>query len=358
MKLARVLPFLAALVALWTPVRVAAQSGSAATFLRSDTSTAGNWHGAYGADGYAVAEDSQNLPGYAVFSLQNQQDYTWQASTADSRALQTGSGLGRIAAAWYNSSSFTLNVNLADGNTHQVALYAIDWDNQGRSETVQILDATTAAVLDTEALSNFANGTYLVWNITGNVTIAVTQNGGANAVLSGIFFGGSSTITAAAHFVNSDLTTQGNWHGTYGADGYSLANNTQSIPAYASFAPQNQSNYTWASSLTDPRALQTGNGLGRIAATWYASSDFDLDVNLTDGNTHQISLYAVDWDALGRSEVIQVLDAATGAVLDTENLSAFANGEYLAWNISGHVKINVIQTAGANAVVSGVFFAP
>lgn len=356
MKGARVLPFLAVLVALWTPARVAAQSGSAATFLRSDTTTQGNWHAAYGADGYSVAEDSQNLPGYALFSLQYQQDYTWQASTADPRALQTGSGLGRIAAAWYNPSSFALNVNLADGNTHQVALYAIDWDNQGRSETVQILDATTSAVLDTETLSNFGNGTYLIWNITGNVTITITQSSGANAVLSGIFFGGSSTINSAAHFVSSDVTTQGNWHGTYGADGYSLANNTQSVPAYASFAPQNQSNYTWASSSTDPRALQTGNGLGRIAATWYAASDFDLDVNFTDGNTHQISLYAVDWDSEGRSEVVQVLDAATGAVLDTESLSAFTNGEYLVWNISGHVKINVIQTAGASSVMSGVFF--
>jgi IPT/TIG domain len=356
MRLARVFPFLAALVALWTPARVAAQSGSVATFLRSDTTTAGNWHGAYGADGYSVAEDAQNLPGYALFSLQNQQDYTWQASTADRRALQTGSGLERIAAAWYSPSSFGLNVNLADGNTHQVALYAIDWDNQGRSETVQIIDATTSAILDTETLSNFSNGTYLVWNITGNVIITVTQNSGANAVLSGIFFGGSSTITAAAHFVSSDVTTQGNWQGAYGAEGYSLANDTQSVPAYASFAPQNQSNYTWASSSADTRALQTGNGLGRIAATWYSSSDFDLDVNLTDANTHQVSLYAVDWDLLGRFEVIQILDAATDAVLDTENLSTFTNGEYLVWNISGHVKINVIQTAGANAVVSGVFF--
>jgi IPT/TIG domain/Glucodextranase, domain B/Bacterial Ig-like domain (group 2) len=356
MKLARVFPFLAVLFALCNPVRLAAQSGSAATFLRSDTATQGNWHGAYGSDGYSVAEDSQNLPGYAVFSLQNQQDYTWQGTTADSRALQTGSGLGRIAAGWYNASSFSLDVNLADGNTHQIALYAVDWDNQQRSETVQVLDAATATVLDTRTLSNFANGIYLVWTVNGHVTITITQNSGVNAVLSGIFFGGSSAITSAAHFVSSDATTQGNWHGAYGADGYSLANNAQSVPAYASFAPQNQSNYMWASSSTDPRALQTGNGLGRIAATWYSSSEFDLDVNVTDGNTHQVSLYAVDWDLSGRSEAVQVLDAATEAVLDTETLSAFTNGEYLVWNISGHVKINVIQTAGVNAVVSGIFF--
>jgi len=43
-------------------------------------------------------------------------------------------------------------------------------------------------------------------------------------------------------------------------------------------------------------------------------------------------------------------------VLDTRTLSGFKNGIYLAWGISGHVKINIIHTGGANAVVSGVFF--
>lgn len=356
MKLKIVVPMLGLLLFLLAPNRAAAQNPNAATFLRSDTSTQGNWHGAYGADGYSVAEDSQNIPGYAVFAVQNQQDYTWDSSTADPRALQTGSGLGRIAATWYNSSTFSFDVNLADGNPHQVAVYAIDWDSQGRSETIQVLDATTQAVLDTRSLSSFTGGVYLVWTITGHVTISISQNGGPNAVVSGVFFGGSSTITSAATFLRSDTTTQGNWHGAYGADGYSLANDRQSIPAYASLAPQNQSNWTWASSTTDPRALQTVSGLGRMAATWYAASDFDFDVNLTDGNTHQVSLYVVDWDIQGRSEVIQVLDGATEAVLDTETVSVFTNGEYLVWNISGHVKINVIQSAGPNAVVSGVFF--
>jgi subtilase family serine protease len=199
-------------------------------------------------------------------------------------------------------------------------------------------------------------------NVAPNATspqvnqVSVSGGGSGNAVASD-----STTIIvpippAVANFVAADTNTQGSWHGVYGADGYSVANDSQSLPSYATLGMQNQFSYTWASSTTDPRALQTGSGTGRIASTWYYSGTFSFDVNLTDGNLHQIALYAVDWDASGRSETIQVVDANSNAVLDTRTVSSFSNGEYLVWNISGHVKINVIWTGGVNAVVSGVFF--
>ena len=42
-------------------------------------------------------------------------------------------------------------------------------------------------------------------------------------------------------------------------------------------------------------------------------------------------------------------------VLNTQSISSFGGGTYLVWTVSGHVKINVTMTAGANAVISGVF---
>src|SRR5712664_278151 len=186
--------------------------------------------------------------------------------------------------------------------------------------------------------------------------VSVSGGGSGNAVATDSTMIAVVIPGAAANFVAADTSTQGSWHGVYGADGYSVANESQSIPNYASFAVQNQGNYIWASSTSDPRALQTGSGTGRIAAIWYRSGTFNFDVNLTDGNPHQFALYALDWDANGRSETIQVVDANTNAVLDTRTLSSFSNGVYLVWSISGHVKINVIWTGGANGVVSGVFF--
>ena len=37
-------------------------------------------------------------------------------------------GNGDIAATWYSSTSFAINIDLTDGQTHQVALYATDLD--------------------------------------------------------------------------------------------------------------------------------------------------------------------------------------------------------------------------------------
>jgi hypothetical protein len=98
----------------------------------------------------------------------------------------------------------------------------------------------------------------------------------------------------------------------------------------------------------------------RIAGTWYTNgvSSFTIDVNLTDGNSHQVALYALDWDSSSRAETIKVLDAGTGAVLDTRVLGAGSvhNGEYLVWNIKGHVEFEVDYNGGYNAVISGIFF--
>jgi hypothetical protein len=301
--------------------------------------------------------------------------------------------------------------------------------------------------LNTQTISGFTNGIYLVWAISGHVTITVTMNAGGNAVVSGVFFGapqqtaplftspaaatftegapGSFTVTASgspaptlgvvhhlpsgitfnsstgvlsgtpaagtsgtygitfvadngvgpevyqdfaltiappvagplASFQGFDTTTQGSWQGKYGADGYSIANGPLSLPSYdPGFALQNQSNYIWASNTGDLRALQ--NGSGRIAATWFSLTTFSYDVNLTDAASHQIALYALDWDNYlgGRAETVQILDANTGSVLDTRSISAFTNGIYLIWNISGHVQITVTMNKGGNAVISGVFF--
>jgi len=415
-----------------------------------NTTTEGKWQGVYGGDGYSLAQSSQNLPSYATFSVQNQTNYTWNPSTSDPRALAIPGGTGGIAATWYSLSMFNLDVNITDGHSHQVALYAVDWDGIGRAETIQIVDAVTNAVLDSESISNFSNGVYLVWNMSGHVKINVTETSG-NAVISGVFFGGSSgtesvsvspssanlgaggtqqftatihngtnqavtwtisavsptngatgsfsgttaglytapatltgaeTVTVKATLADGtsgtatvnlstgttgggtsaifvpppDTTTGGSWEGVYGSDGTALAGVTpQNVPSYATFAVQNAANYTWASTTTDPRAPQTGIGTGRIASVWY-SNGFSLDVNFTDGGTHQFALYAVDWDSGGRTETIQVVDAATNNQLDVETLSNFTNGVYLVWNISGHVKINVTAVTGSNALVNGVFF--
>ena len=241
--------------------------------MKDDTITQGNWPSAYGSDGYSLAGSAQSLPAYATFTQANTQIYTWSANPTGAQALPVP-GAGKIAAAWYNISSFTLNVNFSDTNAHVVALYAMDYDTKGRAETIQIVDAATNNVLDSQALANFSNGAYLVWTITGQVKINVTATAGPNAVISGIFFGSSGTtitsgsnsggsssncpptVSNAVSFLGTDTTTQGAWKGvgnfnappasstlTYGKDGNILPDTEgcdtacNPFPSYVAFGP-------------------------------------------------------------------------------------------------------------------------
>ena len=173
--------------------------GSTATFVKTDRTTQGTWMGTYGADGYNVVGATTNnpkYPSYATVTATGYSTYIWSANTTDVRGLQNPSGSGRIAAAWYSSTSFTVDVNLTDGNSHTIALYAADWDNHGRKEQIQITNASTGAVLDTETLSSFVNGAYEVWTVSGHVKITISTISGGNALLNGLFFGPASSIPA------------------------------------------------------------------------------------------------------------------------------------------------------------------
>ena len=128
--------------------------------------------------------------------------------------------------------------------------------------------------------------------------------------------------------------------------------------AEAAVTPVGNSDYVWAGSTADPRGLQKPAAAGdRIAAIWYSTSSFTVDVNLS-GGTHQVALYLLDWDSNGRSERIDVLDAASGKVLDSQTASGFVGGEYLVWTLGGHVLVRLTNLAGNNAVLSGLFFDP
>jgi len=333
-------------------------SGPSAAFVGIDSSTQGSWSTVYGADGYNVVNDLATYPAYAVVAPSGQGSYTWLTSTSDVRALQKASNpADRLAATWYGST-FSIDLNLTDGNTHQVGFYVVDWDSTSRTETLEVHDAATNALLDSRIVSGFHDGRYVIWNLRGHVTVRVVSNAGVNAVVSGLFFGGSApppNPTASAAFVGTDAATQGSWKGVYGSDGYNVVNDAISYPAYAQVAPAGQSSYTWAATTTDVRALQKANTADRLAATWYGLT-FTIDLNLVDGLTHRVALYVVDWDSTSRIQIIEVRDSVTNALLDTRTVSGFHDGQYLAWNIRGHVTVRVVNTAGVNAVLSGLFF--
>lgn len=431
-----------------------------ASFVGTDTATQGNWVGHYGIDGQDIAGSVNNPPGYATISLPTASTYVWTTGSDPRFLKEPAPSTTSIASAFYGNW-FTVNVNATDSNLHQLALYLLDEDTNARSETITIADAQSGRVLDTRSFSNFHNGVWGVWNVQGDVLIEVQNTGPSNAVIAGIFLGGTTapaindptvtlgavpasislitpltatatatapatidsvqyfangeaisgllttapysfswptttlpngsyaltavatdsdgrtttsavtnttinnTLTTQLTFVGTDTTTEGSWKGHYGAQGDAIFGDSFVLPGFALATFNGASTYIWTNATSATQALQELNGTGRIASAWDSPLSFTIDVNITDGNAHSVSLYLLDYDNEGRNETITVTDANVNnpnpitnppATLDTRTLTNFQLGEYVTYNITGHVLITVTKNTGGSAAVSGLFF--
>ena len=178
------------------------------------------------------------------------------------------------------------------------------------------------------------------------------------------FQSGSGTVfqlgPPAATFVKTDTTTQGNWIGVYGADGWNVigekAGNNPTYPSYATVTPDAHYSDVWSSTLNAPACLQNAlvGSTSRTAGGWYQSS---WSMNVDVSGTHELALYLLDYYNTGCAETITIKDAA-GTVLDTRAASNFAGGVYYVWNVSSNLTITLTSTAGQWALLSGIFFGP
>jgi len=332
-----------------------------ATFLATDSVLQGSWIGVYGTDGYNVIGDTVSYPSYVNLTISGQSSWSWTGSTVTASALQKASNpASRIANVWYSGSTFSIDANFKDSAAHTLALYCVDFDVQGRQQQLQVVDASTGNVLDTRNISSFVGGVYVVWQLSGHVKVNITRVAGPNSVVSGVFFGSPVPIPpGSATFMGTDTTTQGNWKGVYGSDGYNVIGDTVAYPAYLTPIVTDESITSWIGSTTDIRGLQkASNPNDRIADIWYSNSTptFTIDLDFSDGATHRFAMYCVDWDSTSRQQQIDVIDVATNTVLDTRTLTSFHGGVYLVWNVSGRVRVRFTHLAGYNAVVSGLFF--
>lgn len=171
---------------------------SKATFVKVDATTRGNWKGHYGAEGYNLIADKTNYPPCVKVIPNDNLFNIFSHSTTDEGALQRSAGNDRMIGVWYRwgQDYFTINLAFTDELDHQLALYFLDAldpndqfaSRQPRIESIEILATFSRTALDSQTLTNFSKGKYLVWNVRGQVTVKVKHLQGDNAVLSGFFF--------------------------------------------------------------------------------------------------------------------------------------------------------------------------
>jgi len=126
----------------------------------------------------------------------------WTSGTSDLRALNdpsSGSNPRNIGSIYSfgwavlcGSCFPTMNVDIttkAVTGTYKIALYLVDWDSGGRSESIDVFDLSTLKRLArTEVIKSFVGGVYVVYKVDRSVRIRVDHLRGTNIVVSGAFF--------------------------------------------------------------------------------------------------------------------------------------------------------------------------
>jgi len=232
------------------PDLVSYNFGNTSFYLRSDTTTLGNWQGTYGSAGYVIPRGtagtnssyvsvlgvtglitSNTAPytvatGYTVTPTNN--SHTTVAAE-DAALFSTGRLLvpnsitnNRIAAYWSQATSLSITVSVPVDARVNISIYAHDVDSVTRRQTINVTDATATIASE----FNATNAIYHTWQVSGTNTVTVTRTAGANAVISGIFFDKPRYHNLGSAYV---LVSHGkNGHGAFPRNGGATLVNTGS----------------------------------------------------------------------------------------------------------------------------------
>jgi hypothetical protein len=184
----------------------------AARFIGKDSLTSGNWGGVYGKEGYVLCNyngdgiDKRFLPEY-VKNVEYFRAFggntlvpdntTWALGTSDKRApAPEADNLTPRNAVCLSNSDQTMSFTIGIDGTHdyQVALYFVDWENEGSRMAVEMLDATTLNMIAPVEIVNSCNGgKYLIYSYNKSAKFRIDKVRGSIITLSGIFFDSKKT---------------------------------------------------------------------------------------------------------------------------------------------------------------------
>jgi len=183
-------------------------------------------------------------------------DITQSRPSLGNSALQLPDGPAdaRTTKVWQTYvKTLEIDATLPADTAHQVSLYFLDPDSLNRGNAIlTVLDADTNKVLDTQKITDFIDGKYLVYQVSGNVKFHLTTQSWQHASLAGFFFDPAASATPvsgnSATLLSTDDKTHGDWKAVYGKDGYNVVGAPEKYPAYAKITvPQvlNKTEHDW-----------------------------------------------------------------------------------------------------------------
>lgn len=178
---------------------------------------------------------------------------------------------------------------------------------------------------------------------------------------------GPNTQTATAAFLGVDATTEGNWPGKYGRDGFYMpryfhGRDCEALPDYlcdvdcsGGFTDRQFSiwNNATASSLWTSPISYCARYLGALET---AGTD-SVTLYVGDTQPHQLAVYVCDFDKAGREETIEILDLNGHVLVPACTVKDFEQGKWLKFRFSGSIQVRLTnRSANSTAVLSALMF--
>ena len=217
-----------------------------------------------------------------------------------------------------------------------------------------MINNATGTVLNSQTLSSFQNGVYLVWNVSGSITIRVTNlNSAADAVISGLFLGGplAPTVATPASAGPNPVTGTSTALSVLGADAnYPALNLT----------------YTWAATSVPRRrstptfSVNGTNAAQNTTATFSQAGSYTFGVTIADpsGETTTASVTVTVTQTLTAITVTPAIAAVPDSA--TQLFSATATDQFgqaltaqptITWSVDA-------GGAGGTIAASGLYTGP
>ena len=320
---------------------------------------------------------------------------------------------------YYNDSSIAITLSIS--GDYQIALYFLDWYMPKNVIEISVSSGgySYSKILGEGVPSNyfanaFASGVYAVFNVhsEGYINITVEKVSGDGAVISGIFLDCISATTGIS-FVKFDRQTMGNWRGRYGSCYYLLAGfNAPDVGCFEFDYNYDETDMTGIYVVSEgvqqcaadiPRYYGEYPFVGRYAAYEWADKTFGSydtsriltypSVTLYNGypppkndkiygqwdsgefgwplnyiimkltiphGRYILSIYAMDLEGFGRSEIVEVWDEEMETLLDSQYITAseINSGVYVQWFVEGPININVkviADVGNLNSFINGIF---
>jgi len=164
--------------------------------------------------------------------------------------------------------------------------------------------------------------------------------------------------------VKVDAGTSGDWKGKYGSEAYDIPGDVRSsllndplVTYTVTDETGNTAGIGTGNAGTKSNALESVTSTEKVG-TFYEAQDL-IDVRVGIPNLpHRISLYFTQFSGTKRTQMIEVFDPGTGALLAVTEVGDFAKGKYVTLDISGQVQIRVSKVKGASVVLNGLFVDP